>query len=196
MIEIIISVVAIVIAVSSLIFSIYTHKKTLPKLKFIFYNSRYSLPWLKKKSKDQISDFENTKFSMELLAINPGQKEISIVDIFSTIKQVSEIKVYVEDNKEPIYMLKNHSKKEVMKKDFGRKQHIPILNCRRLRIEFGFKLKSLGVQDQISETSQIWKDMHNKDFIFVTSDRKKYKVNASKILAEYPKEMKNLRGIM
>lgn len=193
MIEIIISVITIIILISSLIFSIYTHKKTLPKLRFIFYNSRYSFHRLKKRLKSgQIDDFEKAKFSMELLVINSGQKEISIIDIFSPIKQVSEIKIYTQDGDKPTYMLKNYSKKEVMKKNFGKKQHIPILNCQRLRIEFGFKLKSSSMKDQIAETSRIWKDMHNKDFIFVTSDRKKYKVNASKILAEYPKEIRNL----
>ena len=188
MIEIILSIIAIVISIFSLIFGIYIYKRTLPRLKFIFYNSRYRFPRLKKGS----LDFHNGKFSMELLVINSGQKEISIIDIFPPIKQVSEIKIYKGENTKPIFMLKKYSKKEMMKKDFGKKQHIPISNCQRLRVEFSFKLRSKDGGEQIDETSQIWKDMHNKDFIFITSDRKKYKVNASKILSEYPKEIRKL----
>ena len=38
-----------------------------------------------------------------------------------------------------------------MKKNFGKKQHIPVLNCQRLRIELGFKLNSLDKEGQIKE---------------------------------------------
>ena len=187
MIEVIISIIAITISTFSLFFSIYTYKKTLPKLRFIFYNSKYHFPIKNKKM-----DLLKGTFHIEMLAVNSGQKEISIVDIFPPIRQVSEIKVYKGDESKPVYMLNNYSKREVMKEEFGKKQHIPISNCQRLRIELAFKLDSNTFDDMNKETGEIWKDLHNKDFIFITSDRKKYKVNASKILAEYPKELNKL----
>ena len=182
MIDLILSVIAIIISIGSLLLNVYMYVKSLPKLSFIFYSSRYHMPLDKKRHK-LISDYD--KFNMEILAINSGEKEISIIDIFPPIKEVSEIKVYKEDNSNPIYLRKNYSKKEFMEEGFGRKEHIPIKGCQRLRIELSLKLKS-NEDGKYEETSKIWNDVHNKDFIFVTSDRRKYKVNASKILMDNP----------
>jgi|SRR3989344_3695764 len=187
MFEFILSIIAMIVSVFSLVFSIYTYKKALPKLRFIFYNSRYHFP-----IKDGKMDSPRGKFYMEMLVTNSGQKEISIIDIFPLVKQVSEINVYKGDELKPIVMLKDYSKKEVMKKEFGKKQHIPISNCERLRIELSFKVKSQN--ERSLDTGKIWEDIHNKGFIFITSDKKKYKVNAKNMLIEYPKELKKLHN--
>lgn len=162
----------------SVCFNIFQYFKSLPKLKFKFYNSNYIFPLnLKKKIL-----FEKGVFGMELLVTNFGNKEISVIDIFPPIEQVSQIKVFKDNINKPYYLLK-----ELTKFESQQKEHIPLLNCSRLRIELLFKLRTKG-EEQNQEINYIWNKIHNEDILVVTSDNKKYKVNPKNILHKMNKK--------
>src|SRR3989344_4661992 len=119
---------------------------------------------------------------MEVLVTNSGNKEISIIDIFPPVEQVSQIKIFKDNLKKPYYLLKDLTKFKPQQKE-----HIPLLNCSRLRIELLFKLKNKDNQ-QSQEIERIWNRLHNEDFIIVTSDNKRYKLNARRILQKMSKK--------
>lgn len=177
MIAIVISIIAIVLSVISISFNIFKYTKSLPTLKFEFYNSDYSFPLQQNKML-----FEKGIFSMEVLVTNSGNKEISIIDILPPVEQVSQIRVFKDNLKRPYFLLKKLKK---FKPD--QKEHIPLLNCSRLRIELLFKLKS-ETNQQSQETEWIWNKLYNEAFIIVTSDNKKYKLNTRKILQKRNKK--------
>jgi len=169
--------IVVIIAMISLGFNVFQYIKALPVLKFNFYNSKYLFP-----TKDKKLLFEKGIFDMEVLVINSGNKEISIIDIFPPVEQVSQIKVFKDNLKKPYYLLKDLTKFKPLQKE-----HIPLLNCSRLKIELLFKLKSSEDQ-QSQETEWIWNKLYNEDFIIVTSDNKKYKLNTRKILQKRGKK--------
>lgn len=175
MIEIILSIVAIVVSSFVFTFNIFQYKKSLPHLKFKYSNSNYFFP----NDKNKKTLFGKGTFNMEILITNSGVKEVSIVDIFFPIKQLYTIRAFKENSKK-IYHLLNKS--ENNKLSFH-KDHMPLLNCSQIKIELSFILDS-EEKDHQKETEYIWNKLHSEDFIILTSDNKKYRVNANKLLLE------------
>ena len=112
MMEFVISIIAIVISLISLFFGIFQYFKSLPMLKFKFYNSNYSFP----AGRNGKILFEKGILGIEILVINSGNKEVSIIDILPPVEQTSQIKVFKEDLNKPYYFLKELTKLSWKKK--------------------------------------------------------------------------------
>ncbi len=90
--------------------------------------------------------------------------------------------MFKDNFKRPYYLLR-----ELKKFKPQQKEHIPLLNCSRLRIELSTNFKNESNQ-QGQRIEWIWNKLHNEDFIIITSDNKKHKLNAGKILQKRGKK--------